>query len=127
MNLIEQNLKKEVFNSLSHNDSITNLIKNYSKTKLSLEEISVFESLKKHIAQIKELEISSTEQSVKLFNLTASYDNVFLDLNALSAIQLKEANTLLKRVDSTSSMSWINSELLWALGIFSLLAVISFF
>lgn len=125
IDLIELNLKKEVLNSSSTEDSITNLIANYSKTKLTREEEGFFESLKQHISQTKELELSSTNQSVKVFNLTTSYDNVLFDLNALSAIQLKEANTLFKKVDKNSSMELLSSELFWALGIVMLFAIIS--
>ncbi|MEO6425657.1 MAG: hypothetical protein ABIP40_09610 [Bacteroidia bacterium] len=124
IDLTEQNLKKEPFNYLSHNDSIANLLLSYSKTKLTQEEENIFESLKLHITQAKELELSLTDQGLRTFNLAASYDNVLFNLNALSSLQLKEAGNLFKEADKNSSMSLVESELFWALGIVVLLIII---
>ena len=75
-------------------DSIQNLINQFSSTKLTIGESRTFNSLQKHLNELKEIELEIVNKSTISNSLKSKledqYSKITTDLDALSEIQIKE-------------------------------------
>lgn len=109
--ILESGASNWIEQSVQINDSIAKLIVGYEQTRLTSEEATVFEALKKHLRIAEKLEAQSTEHGTFRPTIKNRYEDSQAMLHQLSGIQLNEGKKVMQASNKTIASNRMTVQL----------------